>query len=519
MWATFFLLGCARDPDASEWLLDDALVVQPSPLAPSARTVTWRFDRPVSLRGVATSGDRVLPFAAPLATEHTVPLVPLYADATWEVAVTATDARGRAGQLPAVSFTTDPLPPGWPTITLHTADPRAEGGYTLLPLSSVGNGFILAALDAAGAPAWLYDGVGIRFLETHLQDDGRLWVLHDNEVLELDWLGQLRRRLVSAASPNDGLSLDARGLHHELAPLDDGSWVTMTQEPLDVLDFPLSYDNPALRGPATLADDQILRFDPDSGEILEQLPVSHFLQRDRIGYDSLNFDGEATDYAHTNAVFPVGDDWVVSVRHQDALFYLDADRNTSWILANPANWDDAHRPLLLTADGPLDWPYHQHGVKFRDDHILCFDNGNYRASPFTAADKLTPEASWSRVVEYAVDPAARTVRQTRSLAPPVRLYSTAMGDADWLPGGNILATYAYIFYQDGVRLSDLGRGVPALRLVEHDAATDDVVWDLEVWADAEALLPNWQTYRSTRFDTFVVPTDDAPAGTSSRRIR
>ena len=126
---------------------------------------------------------------------------------------------------------------------------------------------------------------------------------------------------------------------------------------------------------------------------------------------------------------------------------------------------------------------------------------------------------WLAGSAFAVDPSARTVRQTRSLAPPVRLYSTAMGDADWLAGGNILATYAYIFYQDGVRLSDLGRGVPALRLVEHDAATDDVVWDLEVWADAEALLPNWQTYRSTRFDTFVVPTDDAPAGTSSRRIR
>jgi hypothetical protein len=503
----FLLLVACRRPDA---ILVE--ILQPSALAPLSREIRVTFDAPHGLRAEASDGVHFRSFDLPPAEVQVLPLPALYAGHRWDVALTATAPDGSEVALDDVSLVM-PATHGWfPEVALRAHDPaRMQPGLTLLPLTSVGHATYLAAFDPEGELAWLYLSTTERFLEVRLEGD--LLLAHrDNDILLIDWLGRTHGWWTSnLADEPGGIPIDADGLHHELLRTETGNLLTMTQE-LDRADLPDQEFIPYELAPTDVLTDVVVEVDRDSGVIVDRWSLLDILDDQRIGFDSLN---EAklggVDWSHANSVEDdrENDAWVVSVRHQDAVVSIDkVSREVNWIAGNHANWREPWASRLLTPiDGPFPWFWHQHAAHWRasDGNLLLFDNGNHRAAPFTIDRPLGASETSSRIAEYTIDADAMTIAEKWSfdLVPPV--FSSAMGDADHLENGNVLATYAYIFFEDHVSNVTLGRTAPSIRVVEIDPATNEVVWDLDVWAPAPPGVP-WQSYRSTRFPGF----DDPP---------
>jgi hypothetical protein len=501
------LLACVSPPAS----VVGPTVTQPSPLVPYARRIDWTLDRPVTVHLHASDGVHERDLDQGPSTSVSLPLIGLYPDDRWTVELTATDDRGRQLVAAPIVVETAPLGTPWPSMQLRVHEDDLEPGFTLLPLTAMGVKAWLVALDEDGEVAWLYDSGEEKILEARPTGDGGVRFLQGDELVEMDWLGNERRRLTSAPVPDDlppGIPVaGAYGFGHELEITDDGTWVAISRESRTVPEFPASYDDPDEIGhQVEVTGDRVMEVDPDSGEVLRTWSTFDHLDPRRIGYGSLKADPYGFDWTHVNAVSTRGDDWLISVRHFDASLLVDATTGeTEYILGTPDNWGPEWQDLLLEPVGtPFSWPWHQHGVKqLEDGKVLMLDNGNYRASPWTG-EPLTDEIdNWSRVVEYQVDPVARTVRQLWEFQLDPTVFSGAMGDADPLPGGHVLATFAYVSYEGHVVNDDLGRHRYSVRVVEFDPATSRVVWDLDAWAPIDDhSVPAWQSFRAERFRSF-----------------
>lgn len=261
--------------------------------------------------------------------------------------------------------------------------------------------------------------------------------------------------------------------------------------------------DPAARGPARVRVDRVVEFHPD-GTVERTLALEEVLSLERLGYGSLGLVDGARDWSHANtaALSPSGDGLLLSARHQDAVF--EVDRSTGalrWLLANPANWPPELEAKRLQPIGALSWPYHMHAPELEaDGRLLLFDDGNFRASPWTGEPQLDAADTWSRVVEYQLDVEAGTVEQTWEFElPGARMYSGAEGDVDRMPlTGNVLSLWGFVSHVDGIALVDVGKGNRSVRLVEFEPATGEVVLHLEFSSDGALLPLGWDGYRAQR---------------------
>ncbi len=499
------LLACQRP--ASPAQVD---LTQPSSNCPFSRLLTLTFEEPTSLVGTATDGEHVRSFDRPPATVHELELPGLYADREWTIELTSKTPSEGSVPIDPIVFHTAAVGPNFPEIDVRVRQvQRMEPGLTLLPLTSVGTARYLAVLDDLGELVWLYSVPNERFLEVRLEGD-RLLAHHDNEILILDWLGRIYGDWTSSgAEEARGIAIDAQELHHELRRTETGNFLTMTQNPADLPALPSSELVPYELVPTTVVGDELIEVEPETGAIANRWRMVDILDPQRIGYDSLNQLPGGVDWTHVNAVEDdaAANAWVVSVRHQDAVVSFDKTTlEVNWIAGNHANWHEPWASALLepVGDDP-GWFWHQHGIKWRpeDGNLLLFDNGNHRAAPFTPDVPLSGGATWSRVAEYHIDQQARTIERTWTFDLDPAVYSSAMGDADHLPNGNVLATYAFVFWEGHVSNPELGRSSPSLRVVEIDPKSNEVVWDLDAWGPDTPHTP-WQTFRSTRIPSFDV---------------
>jgi hypothetical protein len=138
------------------------------------------------------------------------------------------------------------------------------------------------------------------------------------------------------------------------------------------------------------------------------------------------------DYIHINSISREPDgDLLISCRHTDEV--IKVDRNTGaivWRLGGSGSKRNQFRFLNDTTSGFVGFS-HQH-TAFRTSRgtLMLFDNGN-----------LKPEPRRSRVVEYAIDEGARTVRAVWQFSADSVGFIEAMGNVEELPGGNIVIGY------------------------------------------------------------------------------
>ncbi len=488
--------------------------------APLSRRLTVSSDVPVRVEATVTDGTHATTWRfAAFATDHDLPLIGFRPDTSWsvEVALIAEDGT-RTTPAPLDAGPTDLGT--FPDLEIRALDPsRVAPGYTLLNLRSPGsNDELWVLLDPAFLPMWMTrsnheiktilqraDGSFLG-IEAPPEGEKQFFSVRDLAGAELALFHS------EASWQGTGTLLDGTfGFHHEVIERPEGTLAALAKRPNPLVfdDFPGSYEDSWVRmDNVTVSDDLIVEFDA-SGAVLRTIDLGELLDPGRIGYDALTssqVDGRV-DWLHANGLSwdPVGGDYLVSFRHQDAVVAIDRETTTiEWILGTPANWGPEHQPLLLQGDADTSWFYHQHAPRLSADRerVMVFDNGNHRASPWDG--ELDPDDEIleiaSRVVEYAIDPVARTARETWSFEPPGGAHSCyAIGSADYLPGGHVLATFGLVGAVDGVMLLDQGLGGVAVRLLEFDPAADnEIVSDLWISAPAARNPQGWQSFAARR---------------------
>lgn len=499
-----WLLGCAGD-DAPDALAVEATVSVPSSAAPLVRALHVEASAPVTVRARWDGAEVTFP-AGGTAQDHL--LLGFRPGQAHAVEVEVEDAAGNTASA-TVEVVTDPLPAHFPRARVTGA--QGEPGHTLVSMRSdrgPAPSEVAAVYDEAGEVRWTLE------VEDVLQDvrevEGELWVLAGSDrawLARYGWDGIERQRWALGAGQVE--ARHARVLHHDAGVVPGlDRIVALGRAPLQVAAYPADYDDPEITEARVVSDDVVVVFGTD-GAVEREYRLSERWPMRRIGYDSLSttIDGGA-DWAHANAILWDDGEVLLSLRHQDALVKLDAAGEVRWILANDANWPPDLAARRLTPVGELAWPYHQHGpwlgpVDADGERVLLvYDNGNHQASPWTGEERVTDPRS--RVVQYRIDEAARTVRQDWVFDEPGggALFSGAVGDVDLLPGGTVLSTWGFLDrLPDGQSNEALGLGRRSARILELDPTDPgDVrqIWELYLSNDAVDNAMGWTVYRAQR---------------------
>ena len=139
----------------------------------------------------------------------------------------------------------------------------------------------------------------------------------------------------------------------------------------------------------------------------------------------------------------------------------------------------------------------------RDGTILCFDNGNERATP--PDPKMDGAENYSRAVEFAIDPDTRTVRQVWCRGRDEDgTFSAYQSGVYRLPRtGNTFVNYGGVCTVDGVPSGRVYDGHCLARLIEvTPGARGEIVFELVV-DDASADDPvALSSFRAEHFPDF-----------------
>jgi arylsulfate sulfotransferase len=316
-------------------------------------------------------------------------------------------------------------------------------------------------------------------------------------------------RWAGKTPPADSIALPIEVLHHTFQVLPNGNFLVLSAEVRPFENWHGStIDASAPRETANLVGDVIAEV-TRTGELVREWRLLDMLDPHRIGHGSrstywhkLGFPG-AFDWSHANAIFyDRSDDTILaSLRHQDCIIkFACATGEVRWILGNHSHWTGALAERLLTPMAGLDWQFHQHDCSVvAQNRVLCFDNGNFRAGAFVP--KQDDRTSYSRVVEFEIDEAARAVRQAWCFGDggPERIFGCYQGGALRLPEtGNTFMTFGGICTVDGVPTSDNVEAFGIARLIEVTPG-GDIVFDASI-DDSESAEPSaFSAFRAEHF--------------------
>lgn len=459
---------------------------------------------------------------------------------THEIRVQLTDPEtGRVELSEPVEFTTLPLPSNFPPLRTEFTQPeRVEPGVVLFPVNywyenqNITDYGFLVAVDEEGEVVWFLH-TGMRTADVRRLSNGNLLFQHGTYryAFEVDLLGNIVRqwhtsRLTEAPS-GSSIAVDIDTMHHELVEHPRGTLFTLATHLIEVDDFPSSVLDPeAPRETAHVVTDHLVEFDPETGEVLRRIDLRQFLDTERFGYLSLGgfwmpkynhlIDGLSRDWCHANGLvlFPEEEAALISFRHLDCLIKIDLKQEKLlWILGDPEGWGAEWQEFFLTPNDPeFEWFAHQHGPQWEAGStpgtgtLRLYDNGNYRARPYTPPLPATENSS--RVLELQINERERTVALKWSYdgSPDAKFFCPFYCEADRLPQtGNLLITNGgHIELADGTPFNEVPGGRQWARIFEiRGAAPHETVFDLRVESPLGA--PNgWSIYRSLKLPSLSV---------------
>lgn len=486
-----------------------------NPAAPQAGILRLDTNVAAKVRVEVSGGDETWTLDLPSATRFDKPILGLKPQTSYTLTLTASagDSTATAGPL---AWTTPALPGNFIPLQLAKSDPaKMEPGMTLF---AARDGWMMAQapiliVDHQGVVRWYFADPDNLVQEDLVQlANGHLFFGRDFcNLREIDMLGNVVHAWHATKWPrtcttaSGSVPVDVVDFHHESHVLRSGNILTLSTETRTVDNFPTSEtDATAAKKSALVLGSVIVEFSP-TGEIVKRISLLDLLDPTRIGRDALDpqwpsqhvpAGQRAYDWDHANAVVydESSDAYYVSLRHQDAVVKVSrSDGKLVWILGTPANWVAPWKDKLLAPEGDLLWPFHQHAVKLNPLGLGVYDNGNYRAAAYETIDPSKPE--YSRAVAYAVNEAAKTVKQVWSYGPSSgadSFFSIGMSDADWLPStGNVLITNAERVLPAG---TTLGADTTYAQLLEVTPGGEKV-FDLLTLGKAGTVYP---VYRAER---------------------
>jgi arylsulfate sulfotransferase len=517
---TFLSCNVNEDGDTAPpvFLSNPRIVMAPNPDTPLVGVLELSTDEPTRVRVDSSneSDSRVIDFDE-LNTDHSLPILGFHPGKTHIIHVSVLDkADNETSADSEIVVTTDPLPEGFPPIEVLVSKPeKMEPGVTLFPAGGRGVnadfGTVLVIVNDKGEVVWYHrpiKGIG----DSRRMTNGNLLFMGGNIIVEMDMLGNVVQTWhdLNFVGEDGGILVATENFHHEVFPMESGDFLVLSKEDVYIDNYPTSETDPlAPTETALVAGDLVVEF-PRDGTILNEWSLLDMLDPLRIGYGSLNiFQGDrGNDWSHSNGVIhdPSDNSIIVSVRHQDAVVKFSRETGElKWILGPHENWDqDKFGEFLLTPtnDSEFFWSYHTHAPMIMPNgHIILYDNGNFRASPF---DPVLPAVdNFSRAVEYSIDEVTKEVTLVWEYGQfaEERIYTPFIGDADFLPKtGNVLITFGGITKDAEGNPTDLvARSKASVRIIEVTHTTPaEKVFDLKIADDTPDLENGWTTYRSER---------------------
>jgi hypothetical protein len=513
----------------------------PNPSVPLAAVVQFAANKSVQTTVELSDGDRTWAIKFDQNPAAGLPIVGMRPNRRHELTISIQDAEGNIVPAPTtLSYTTPSLPiddTQFPPLRVTVSQPaRMEPGLTLTSirrrrfgqltdLTQEERNFLLSfgllvALDAAGEVVW-YHQMDICFSDfTQLRNGNILYLTLDHHIVEIDLLGNVVASWRSAGSPfpprsDDVISIDTLSFHHFIDELPNGNIIAFSTVAQVIDNYWSSEEDPnAPRTKKKIMGDEIVEFQRD-GTVVWRWKAFDWLDPYRMGYESfyiywlMHGFPDYVDWTHGNGLWldESDDSLIISLRHQDALFKIDRKSGEiKWILGEPTDWSESLQKKLFQPEAGMRWPYHTHAPSITPQGtILLFDNGNYRARPF--APPFPPGKSYSRAVEYAIDPDKMTVRQVweSDTAEGDAMVTYAMGDADWLPKTkHVLVTYGVCYPRNNIT-DEMGwmtmNDMVYQTRIREVAYTNppEIVWEIRMDEEGKANPTHrWQAYGADR---------------------
>lgn len=518
------LLGVGCAVGAPSFATGPTVKQNPNPASPLAAIVSFKVNGTVENTTITISqGDRVTRFdyEADRDPAKGLPVIGFRPGEKHEITVTVTDEDGRTISAEPLLFDAPKLPTApelFPKISLAQVDlDRAEPGYRLfnprrrIPRSTqkgnekertFGESFgMLLIVDRHGDPVWYYQTKSrIAGFEYNQKTCRILYVTADYRVVEIDLLGNVTHSWVAAQRPqgqlNGATPVDLLTFHHDADRLENGNLLALSSERREIKDyFTSEWEEAAPRKDQWVMGDRIAEVTAE-GKIIWDWKAFDHMPAKRIGHETFSHYWkrrgfpDTIDWSHANEVTKLEDGSVmVNFRYQSAIVCFDPKSGAiRWIFGEPSGWPEDLQDRLIQLEGNARWFWHQHAPLFTSrGTLLLFDNGNYRARPFTKPAKV--DQTWSRAVEYEINFESKTARQvwTSETAHDAsgRVVTIAMGSATEMPKtGNILAGYgaildpdriAEITWQNRAQFDQITRCV---EYTHNDPA--EIVWDLRL---------------------------------------
>lgn len=359
--------------------------------------------------------------------------------------------------------------PGWVLLNPRRQIPTAarEQERTTIDPAALNYGLLLL-LDETGEVVWCYR-CGSRLTHCLVKGDRIYYGTADNRICEINFLGELtgcwcpRHRPSGRPVPKGAVPVEAETFHHQFLLWENGNFLALSTQVRRVPGFYTSEEDPdAPRATQWVVGDVVLEFQRD-GQVVWEWNAFEHLDLERIGYETFfkywgrrGYDPEARDWTHFNGLWDLPEENAILVnsRVQSAVFKI--DRSTGdirWIFGDGKGWRSPWKGKLFTLQEGV-WPWQQHAPSVTPQGwLLLFNNDNYKAWPFSPM--AAPSQTNSRPVAYALDEATMTARQVWDGTPEGEnaVCSTAMGSAEPLPGGNVLANYGMLL--DNARIDQI----------------------------------------------------------------
>jgi arylsulfate sulfotransferase len=247
-------------------------------------------------------------------------------------------------------------------------------------------------------------------------------------------------------------------------------------------------------------EDKIYEVDYLSGRIINELNLYDLLDPSR---PQLPFAND-NDWLHMNSIaYDRTDNTVIfTARGQSLTAKVDmVNKKVVWMISDPTHWGAPWAAYLLKPSSTnFNYSYGLHSVRINPSNhnaMLVFDNGNARSytNPVSLPD------SYSRMVEYTVNPATGQVAQTFEFGKNMGNYCFAISSVDYVTLDNLFVNFGWNIKDKNGNNAFLG-GISSARFMEVDRS-GKVNLDIVLKnSDTRYPLNGFRSYRARPFSFF-----------------
>lgn len=375
-------------------------------------------------------------------TEHSIPVLGLYADQENEVTVTLTDEAGNSVEK-KVTIKTGTLPDSIAKIDVKEADTEkmALGDSELtFVVPSTKRAY---AFDANGDVRWYSTRYNSHIFQ-ELNNGNLLYLTKEsndadtyNVLLETDYLGKIYNRYdfssSSAANDTGKSEGEMTVIHHDGIELPSGNLLLTVNDGSNYI------------------EDTMIELNRETGEIEKTIDLKDILPESFYEeYDSTSREDGKIDWFHQNSVeYDESDNSIViSGRHQDTVMKIDYETNEiKWIMGDSSGWPDSYQKYFLAGDVKASGGQHAAIVlPDQDDNeettdILFYDNN----ISVTRGDEDTSE-KYSEARQVRINEEEMTIEEIWTFGEDLgkEYYTKIIGSARYLEDtGNRLVNFGY----------------------------------------------------------------------------